>query len=153
MEKKLALDIWHDIVTDMSEGAPKINEESANNDFDRLPYAKALERYKELRSSVEEADEYIFREKPAVGKEETTIARLELEIDGCLSEAEACAQRGDYNGERTMRMIADFKNAEKELLEIYFDARNESPEFAEILEEDFKFMGEVNKDVPEIEFE
>ncbi len=137
----------------MNEGAPKINKEIVNPNSGESQYSKALERYKELKGSVKEADEYIFRERPATGKEETTMAQLELEIDGCLSEAEACAQRGDYNGEKTMRMIANFKEAEKELLGIYFDARNESPEFAEILEEDLKFMGEVNKDVSKIEFE
>ncbi len=153
MEKKLAVNFWHDIVASMNEGTPKMNEESASDHSGESSYVEALERYKELRDSVEEAGEYVFREKPAVGKEETTMARLELEIDGCLSEAEACAQRGDYNGEKVMRMIADFKKAEADILGIYFDARNESPEFAEILEEDFKFIGEVNKDVPEIEFE
>ena len=151
----MALNILHDIVTNMNEGAPKISDKNASESFAESPYSKALERYRDLKNSVEEADEYIFRERPAVGKEENTIARLELEIDGCLSEAEACAQRGDYNGEKTMRMIADFKEAEKELLGIYFDARNISPEFGRILEEDLGFIGEeyVGENVQETEVE
>lgn len=143
MEKKLALAFLHDIVADMNEGAPKINEGNEKDVSESL-YSKTLKRYLELKDAVKEADEYVFREKPAMGKEETTIAQIELEIDGCLSEAEACAQKGDRNGERVMRMIAEFKKAEKNLLEIYFDARDDSPEFAEILEEDFHFLNNVN---------
>ncbi len=108
-------------------------------------YAKAIERYNELKAVVNEAGEYIFREKPAVGKEQQTIAKLQVEIDGCLGEVEVCSEKGDPDGEKVMQMIAQFKEAEKELLSIYFDARNSSPELARILEEDFSFFGEVKK--------
>ncbi len=139
----------------MNESFQNVQEPNSVETEKQLRYSDALKRFDELKAAVEEAGELTFREKPAVGEEEKTIAQLEIESEGCLGEAEACAQKGDPNGERVMQMLAQFKKAEKELLSIYFDARNESPELGEILEKDFKFLGELKdgKEDVEVEFE
>jgi hypothetical protein len=120
------------------------SDTSSRESRKQLSYREAVQRYYELKDAVPEAEKLMFRERPATSNEEKAIAKLELQIEGHESQAEAYAQQGDAYAERVMRMLAQFKEAEKTILEIYCDALGTgSEEFAEILREEHPWLGEA----------
>ncbi len=94
-------------------------------------YHAAVLRYDELRNAVPEADKLLWHEQPAVNDGERAMARLNLEGEGFLGEAEARAQRGEPYAERAFRMLEQLERARATILGLYLDALRESPELAE----------------------
>ena len=111
-----------------------------------LSYKEAVDRYKDLKESVPEAEKLIFNERPARSDKERVVAKLDLQIQACEGQAEAFEQSGDAIAERGMRMLGQFKEAEKTIMCLYFDAMQESPEFAEILRSEHPWLGNVLED-------
>lgn len=160
MENVLALLKVHAIVASMNEKQPnfenirEVAPATSEGELEKVTsiegyqekkesrYKAAVARYEELKKSVTEAGQYVYMERPANGKEEQAIAKLELERDGCLGEAEKCYQKGDPHGEGILRMLADFKQEQIKMLGLYFDAKNKSPEFAELLKRELALFGE-----------
>lgn len=124
----------------MSEGAPN-NTETNFEQRKALSYSEAVKRYEALKKAVPEAEKII--EGVEKSDEEHVVEKLDLQIDACKGQAEAYAQQDDPHAERAMRMLAQFKEAEKTIICLYFDAQNDSPEFAEILESEHPWLKNV----------
>lgn len=108
----------------------------------KLSYEEAAKIYHKLEDAVPDAEKLIFRERPASSHEERAIAKLELQIGAHYAQAEKFSQSGDPNGERAMRMLAQFKEAEKTILELYCDAlAGGSDEFADIFRKEHPWLG------------
>lgn len=140
------------------EGAPAQRDaEEAPIERKKEGYHEATTRYRELESVIPEAEKILFRgEAPPKDERERTITKLDLQIEACKGQAEAFAQQGNPYAERGMRMLAQFKEAEKTILCLYFDAEDASPEFAEILREEHPWIeskkGKAGEDLPEVEY-
>jgi len=103
-------------------------------------YAEAVARYKELHSSVGEAENLMHKERPAETYEEELMARLALERGGLDGQAEAYAQKGEAYAERATRMLEQLKAAEEKILGLYFDARVHSQELADLIEKEHPWV-------------
>ena len=112
-------------------------------------YAEAASRYQELHTSVAEADNLMHKERPAETYEEEVIARLELERQGLLGEAEAFAQKGEARAERAMRMLEQLKASEEQILVLYFDSRLHSQELADVIEKEHPWVVTYGYEAPE----
>jgi hypothetical protein len=139
--KKIELIVLRGIVAfiSMSEGVPN-NTEASMESKKTLSYSEAVKRYEALKDSVQEAEKIEGIKDTEEGR---VIAKLDLQIDACNGQAEAYAQQGDPYAERAMRMLAQFREAEKTIVSLYFDAKNDSPEFAEILESEHPWLRSV----------
>lgn len=119
-------------------------------------YHTAVTRYNELVNAVPEAEKLVFNERPPRDEKEKLVAKLDLQIDACLGQAEAFAQQGNPYAERAMRMLGQFKEAEKTIISLYFDALETSPEFAEVLRSEHPWLGDTtessDKELPEVEY-
>lgn len=119
-------------------------------------YHAAVTRYNELVNAVPEAEKLVFKERSPRDGKEKVIAKLDLQIGGCLGQAEAFAQQGNPYAERAMRMLGQFKEAEKTIVSLYFDAVETSPEFAEVLRNEHPWLGDTadlsEKELPEVEY-
>lgn len=141
------------------EGVPK--NDSEEGVLERPPkaqgYHEAVTRYNDLMNVVPEAEKILFRgEKPPRDEQERIIAEIDLKIDALRGEVEAFAQKENPYAERAMQMLAQFKEAEKTILCLYFDALNVSPEFAAVLRKEHPWLGEAGgesePDLPEVEY-
>ncbi len=132
----------------MSEEAPN-NTETNFEQRKALSYGEAVSRYESLKNVVPEAEKIIGGIEKS--DEERVIEKLDLQIDACKGQAEAYAQQGDPHAERAMRMLAQFKEAEKTIICLYFDAQNDSPEFVRILESEHPWLKGVKNNSNESE--
>jgi flagellar motor switch protein FliG len=112
-------------------------------------YAEAVSRYRELHAVVGETENLIHNERPAETYEEELIARLNLEREGLLGQAEAYAQKGEASAERSMRMLEQLKSAEQQILSLYFDARADSQELADLIEKEHPWVVTYGYEAPE----
>jgi len=106
-------------------------------------YAEASQEIKKLLEVVPEAEEILFRERPAKTPEEEVIGKYEILIESLEGLKERFAQQGDMHKERAVGMYVQKTRAEKTLVELYFDARAESEEFAAAIAEDAPFLHDL----------
>jgi 5'(3')-deoxyribonucleotidase len=115
-------------------------------------FREAVEQYDRLYAATAEAEDLMFKEKPAETYEEEIIARLELMRDGLLGKAEAAVQKSkDYEPtdtkrikeqakERAFRDLEQVKKIEEQMLRIYFEARATAPTLATLIERDHPWV-------------
>jgi hypothetical protein len=87
-----------------------------------LMYAEAVERFRALEKVVQEAEQFLFNERPPRSSEERILARLQERYGASLQEAEAFAQSRNPEGEQAHRMLGQFLEAQITILSLYFDA-------------------------------
>jgi hypothetical protein len=96
-------------------------------------YRDAIKRYHELQQSIPEAKEILLRGLPPANDDERCVAADELQRGALESACEEYAQKGEYYAERAMRMLEQLKSAEMTIRALYFDAKSDSSELAELI--------------------
>ncbi|KKS28131.1 MAG: hypothetical protein UV60_C0011G0025 [Parcubacteria group bacterium GW2011_GWA2_43_11] len=123
-------------------------------------YAEARQEIKKLYEVVPEAQEIIYRERPAKTSEEYIIGQYEMLIGSLESLKEKFAQQGEMHKERAMAMYIQKMQAEKTITALYLDAKTVNEDFASDIIEDSPFLKEVIEgvevgeggDLPQVEF-
>jgi hypothetical protein len=137
------------IVRDMKEGLESLPVQETSETRAEREYTEAVSRYRELHAAVGEAENLVHNEKPAETYEEELIARLNLEREGLLGQAEAYAQKGEARAERSMRMLEQLKSAEQQILGLYFDARLHSQKLSDLIEKEHPWVVTYGYEAPE----
>lgn len=125
-----------------------------------LTYSELTKQIRELKEALKEAKEegYVFRERPARNEGEQALGELELAKESFEGEAEKYAQNGNPEKERGMRMWAQLKEAQIQIVSIYLDALHDSKELADLIAEDNPWIVELldnytKENLPEVEYE
>jgi hypothetical protein len=106
-------------------------------------YHEAVTRYKALKEVTPEAQDLIFRDRPAVTNEERVIASLDLQKAALEGEVEAFGQKGELHAAGAFEMFRQMNEAKTTILGLYFDALQESTELAEIIAEEQPWVKDV----------
>jgi hypothetical protein len=127
------------------EASPDVAQTIEVSERKRFTYSELTKQIRELRDALKEAKEegYIFRERPARNKGEQALGELELAKDSFEGEAEKYAQNGNPEKERGMRMWAQLKEAQIQIVAIYLDVLRDSKEFADLIAEDNPWIVEL----------
>ncbi|HCC04808.1 TPA: hypothetical protein DEP58_00700 [Patescibacteria group bacterium] len=116
---------------DTQEGYREIKKQS---------YAEASEAIKKLIEVIPEAEEILFRERPAKTPEEEVIGKYEILLESLKGLKESFAQQGNRHKEQAVGMYVQKTEAEKTIVELYLDARAVSEEFAAAIAENAPFL-------------
>ncbi len=118
-------------------------------------YRTAIHRYEELRQALPETEAILYRGLPPANDDERHVATAQLQQEALEGVCEEYAQKGEYYAERAMRMLEQLKAAETTIRCLYFDAKRESNDLAELIRTEHPWVeyeaGAANDDTYEIE--
>ena len=156
MENKLALLKTHAIVANMNIETPKITPQegheqpSSMKEKRKIAYAEAIEIFKAHDEAEIEAEQLLFRERIAKNGPEAAVAGMELKIDAAQEQKDKYAEKGDPFNEEAWAVRVQYLTAMKDMLCLYCDMSEKSPELAGYMEEDMPWLQETLDDAEQM---
>jgi hypothetical protein len=125
-------------------------EKPPMSEMRKSAYASAVEVFREHDSVEPEMEQLLFQEKLAENGPEVAIASLEFKIAAAEEQKEIFAGKGDPFSEEAWSYRANFLKGMKDIVSIYCDVKENSPEFAKYIAESHPWVEKKLKEAEEL---
>jgi len=115
----------------------------------KMAYAEALAIFKEHDDSELELEQILFQERIAKNGSEAAIAGIEHKIAAAEEQRDVFADRDPFT-EEAWAVRVQYLTAMKDMLALYCDMREKSPEMAGYMEEDMPWLKNTLEEAEEM---